>query len=75
MSEATRCPFYGKHAAPGFPLVDQGGNQCALIVTAYAPCVMEQLGADVNAATCMILRAAGNARRSALEIRRKLEHA
>lgn len=40
------CPFYGRHlafsAVSPFPvLVKEGGNQCALITYAYAPCRME----------------------------------
>jgi len=37
------CPFYARHAVgePFATLVDTGGNQCALILDALAPCVME----------------------------------
>lgn len=34
------CPFYGFHTALGL-LIDQTGNQCALITTSYSPCQME----------------------------------
>jgi len=37
-----RCPFYGFfHARSTDVLIDQQGNQCALIVTSYSPCQME----------------------------------
>jgi len=36
------CPFYGKCALPlARAVVPQGGNQCALVLTAFSPCVME----------------------------------
>jgi hypothetical protein len=36
------CPFYGKGyaALPGV-LIETQGNQCALVVVAHAPCMME----------------------------------
>jgi len=35
-----QCPFYGFHMAMGM-LMDQSGNQCALITDSYSPCQME----------------------------------
>jgi hypothetical protein len=37
------CPFYGFHSAPGI-LVDQDGNECALIIESYSPCLLERTG-------------------------------
>ena len=34
------CPFYGFNAMMGI-LIDQNGNQCALITDSYSPCRME----------------------------------
>ena len=36
----NRCPFYGFYMGPNV-LLDQEGNQCALISTSYAPCYMD----------------------------------
>ena len=33
------CPFYGFYTGPG-ALLDQKGNQCALMVDSYSPCQM-----------------------------------
>jgi hypothetical protein len=53
------CPFYGKGAGIiTSEITATGGNQCALIITAYSPCAMEILGAPVDARTCLILAAA-----------------
>lgn len=39
-SPRHKCPFYGfSHPLP--VLMDQGGNQCALITTSFSPCQME----------------------------------
>jgi len=38
--ERYQCPFYGFHMAMGM-LMDQPGNQCALITDSYGPCQME----------------------------------
>jgi len=58
------CPFYGKHASILVPaIVDQGGNQCAIIIGSYAPCIMEvSQGREPDAATCKLLRATGEMR-------------
>jgi hypothetical protein len=59
------CPFYGKHAVADdrFPLIDSGGNQCALILDSFAPCVMEvSLAREPDAAKCGLLRVAAVAR-------------
>jgi hypothetical protein len=53
------CPFYGKHATKAFGLVDQGGNQCAILLSAYAPCYMEALQhKSADAGACELLAAA-----------------
>lgn len=64
------CPFYGKHAvvipeaqegkhSSGGFLVDQGGNQCAIITRSCTPCMMEvSLGVAPDAHSCELLRAA-----------------
>lgn len=54
------CPFYGSHmyhaasklVEPPFFLVSSHGNQCALIVTAYAPCKLELAGHRVDWRRC-----------------------
>jgi hypothetical protein len=49
------CPFYGKsHAAlqTAGVLMDQGGNECALIFDSYAPCRMEMAGLAPDWASC-----------------------
>ena len=41
------CPFYGMHQArsrKALVLVASGGNQCAIVTTAYMPCQMETRG-------------------------------
>jgi len=38
--ERYQCPFYGFHMVRGM-LMDQSGNQCALITDSYSPCQME----------------------------------
>ena len=59
------CPFYGKHAAVEVnAIVGQGGNQCALIIDSYAPCVMEQRGLAVDAYDCDLLQVASRLRAS-----------
>jgi hypothetical protein len=36
------CLFYGRAAILSFErMIDTGGNQCALVTDAHAPCVME----------------------------------
>jgi len=55
------CPFYGRHlfrsfqAEPAFLLVDQHGNQCALVTTAYAPCALETQGLPVEWSACSLV--------------------
>lgn len=40
--ERHPCPFYGFYLSPiGGALLDQEGNQCALIKGSYSPCQME----------------------------------
>lgn len=48
------CPFYGKNGMFG-RLLDSGGNQCALIVTSYAPCVMQMDGEEPDGKTCTVV--------------------
>jgi len=53
--ERVICPFYGRHlafASVAPCLVDQHGNQCALITSAYAPCAMEVAGEPSNWERC-----------------------
>jgi len=55
------CPFYGRsgiHAASarGAPLISSGGNQCALIVEAHSPCIMERSGDQPDAARCPLIK-------------------
>jgi hypothetical protein len=39
---ASRCPFYGQCALPVLQTTHPtGGNQCALVIEALSPCVME----------------------------------
>jgi len=50
------CPFYGRHlamigAAP-FALIDQKGNQCALITTSFSPCQREIAGQTIDWRLC-----------------------
>jgi hypothetical protein len=61
------CPFYGRHMliwpdldqpetlAP-FHLIDQHGNECALIIGAYSPCAEEITGRPVDWHTCVIVQ-------------------
>lgn len=53
------CPFYGRHMTDGrhmtenrFLLIDQNGNQCAIVKDAYAPCFMEIEGNTPDWKTC-----------------------
>ncbi len=41
--ERHTCPFYGFFAANGM-MMDQHGNQCALVIDSYRPCQMEKEG-------------------------------
>ena len=56
------CPFYGRHfhATPDAPspfmLIDQHGNQCAIVHIAYAPCLMEMEGKEIDWRTCEALQ-------------------
>ncbi len=58
------CPFYGNSASRvSFGLIASGGNQCAIIVDSYAPCVMEvAMKKPPDAATCPLLKIAARAR-------------
>ena len=48
------CRFYGKNGMYG-RLLEQGGNECALIVSHFAPCVMERDGDRVDEARCPLV--------------------
>lgn len=49
------CRYYGKHwAGTDFGLVDSGGNQCAAITRAYAPCRMEISGVTPDETACAL---------------------
>ena len=59
------CPFYGRAFVPVAPyvrdqppflLLDQHGNQCALIVTSHAPCRMEMEGETPDWQACALVR-------------------
>ena len=58
-----RCPFYGKHAVPLIQvLVEQGGNECALITASYSPCRVEMAGGAPDLENCEL-----NGSRAALD--------
>ena len=47
------CPFYGKHAVENMKvLASQGGNECGLVTSRYAPCAMETAGVPVEFEKC-----------------------
>jgi hypothetical protein len=47
------CPFYGHHASRATrTLIPSSGNECALIVEAYAPCRMENAGTEPDLEQC-----------------------
>ena len=47
------CKFYGAAAAAVLnTLIESGGNQCALITEAHAPCRMETAGLDPDLEAC-----------------------
>jgi hypothetical protein len=57
------CPFYGRylfrgpaHASTPFLLLDQRGNQCAVITEALAPCHMEMNNLAVDWRDCPVVR-------------------
>jgi hypothetical protein len=52
-----KCPFYGRAAMKlTNAIVPQGGNQCALVISAYAPCYMEALHQkEPDAEACELL--------------------
>ncbi len=55
MKPERDCPFYGRHlVAIGDPfvLLCSGGNQCALVRMAFAPCKLEVEGWLVNWKVC-----------------------
>lgn len=48
-----KCPFYGFHMTYGL-LIDQSGNQCALIEDSYSPCQMEIDNQTPNWDECLL---------------------
>ena len=53
------CRFYGKHwAGSTFGLVDQCGNQCAMIIGAYSPCALEINGHTPDETVCPLAEGA-----------------
>jgi hypothetical protein len=48
------CPFYGYNGMHG-PLINTYGNQCALVVTSHAPCLMEQNGSTPDFDLCPLV--------------------
>ncbi len=55
------CPFYGcafiaKQPDPPFVLFSVGGNRCALITGAHAPCQMEIAGETPDWKTCPFVK-------------------
>lgn len=48
------CRFYGKNGMFG-QLIDQGGNECGLIITSYSPCAMEMDGSAPDENTCSVV--------------------
>lgn len=57
------CPFYGRHmyrnnsliTDPPFLLLDSRGNQCALVTSKFAPCIMERDDKGVEWRHCPLL--------------------
>jgi hypothetical protein len=47
-----KCPYYGFFKTHGSLLLDQNGNQCALIENRYVPCQMEKKGFAPNWNKC-----------------------
>lgn len=69
----NNCPFYGHHmylrpAGSGptpFLLLEQAGNQCAVVIAAFSPCYMEQNGLPIDWRECPLvadLRVPGSSR-------------
>jgi hypothetical protein len=48
------CRYYGMSGIAGDVLIPTGGNQCAMITWAHAPCQMELLGQDPDDYICPI---------------------
>ena len=47
------CPYFGRHASREFRvLIQQHGNQCALITERYAPCYFDVDGQQPNLEAC-----------------------
>ena len=50
-----KCRFYGKNGMFG-QLVEQGGNECGLIVSSYSPCRMLMAGRRVDETCCPLVK-------------------
>lgn len=58
------CPFYGRHmyrnnsliTDPPFLLLDSRGNQCGLVTSKLAPCMMERGNEMVDWSKCPLLK-------------------
>lgn len=60
------CPFYGhaiflapsstQRPSPPFILFGQRGNQCAIVTTSHAPCLMEMEGKKPDWIWCPLVR-------------------
>jgi hypothetical protein len=52
----AKCPFYGRSITRAFGMNhDELGNQCAITLDAHAPCTMELLRMEPDAAQCPLL--------------------
>ena len=49
--DAPQCAFYGRHVAFD-RIFNQGGNQCALITSTSAPCIMDVAGQRAHWPSC-----------------------
>ena len=52
MENRYQCPFYGFYLSQIRTLVNQNGNQCALITDSFSPCGMEMRHEQVNWQEC-----------------------
>ncbi len=51
--ERHPCPFYGFHLQHDTDImIDQNGNQCAIVIISYCPCQMEEKGKEPNWYKC-----------------------
>jgi hypothetical protein len=66
--ERYSCPFYGFYAGLGM-LIDQEGNQCALIADSYSPCPMEMRREVPDLNKCEYLKWYREERKKGIDIR------